>query len=543
MAASSTNGYNNGGNKSRKRNPSEAVRFRVFVSFRFITLSLLACILLAFAVGRTARVLLLGKVIAANRQQQRQQQGGGQNEQQRISISSSSDESKSLSAKNKLSAGLLPNPIVQLGKTMPETLYTSKNFNTAGSTSIISRFLTWGDNNNDPSQLCEADQNTEKRKKKAMTDSTLDEEEEESDDLDDTIPEEEFDFDEDEDDEIHLPSGQHLLLDIKNVDSSFLASEERLANAMLEIVYECGLTLLSYHCHGLQPSGVSCVGVLLESHVSFHTWPSQGVITLDLFTCGPNSLLPIFNNFRKLFSVPSTSLDQSHPQNWPRSIWSYKLRGFSSDDWDTKSARTDFFTFPIGSMTDYKEEIATVNTKSFRMDIYDVLRPHFQSIDLYLDELDSNMHRRSQQKQQQHIYGPDRIIFKNGILQSRRSGDASYHETLVHPAMFAHSNPRRVLIVGGGSNAVLREVLKHNTVNEVIMIERQPMLSDLTQQYLPDYSDCSQLVLGEPHEDVTSCFDDPRLHLVVNIDPSEYLLQNNNTGSEDLFDVVIIDEE
>eukprot|EP00536_Pseudo-nitzschia_multiseries_P011743 jgi/Psemu1/206763/e_gw1.414.17.1 len=90
----------------------------------------------------------------------------------------------------------------------------------------------------------------------------------------------------DPDDELHLPAGQHLLMDIRNVQEAFLASEERLAKAMLDVVGDCGLTLLSYHCHGLAPSGVSCVGVLLESHVSFHTWPSQGVVTLDLFTCG-----------------------------------------------------------------------------------------------------------------------------------------------------------------------------------------------------------------------------------------------------------------
>ncbi|OEU21352.1 S-adenosylmethionine decarboxylase, partial [Fragilariopsis cylindrus CCMP1102] len=80
--------------------------------------------------------------------------------------------------------------------------------------------------------------------------------------------------------------GQHLLIDIENVDSAFLNSEERLANAMLDLINECGLTLLSYHCHKMVPMGVSCAGVLLESHVSFHTWPTEGVITIDLFTCG-----------------------------------------------------------------------------------------------------------------------------------------------------------------------------------------------------------------------------------------------------------------
>ena len=72
------------------------------------------------------------------------------------------------------------------------------------------------------------------------------------------------------DEEVRLPSGQHLLIDIKNVDSNFLNSERQLAEAMVQLVNESKLTLLSYHCHSLIPMGVSCVGVLLESHVSIY---------------------------------------------------------------------------------------------------------------------------------------------------------------------------------------------------------------------------------------------------------------------------------
>ena len=39
---------------------------------------------------------------------------------------------------------------------------------------------------------------------------------------------------------------EHLMVDIKNVDGSFLNSERRLANAMLEVVSEAHLTLRSY---------------------------------------------------------------------------------------------------------------------------------------------------------------------------------------------------------------------------------------------------------------------------------------------------------
>ncbi|EED87997.1 predicted protein, partial [Thalassiosira pseudonana CCMP1335] len=80
--------------------------------------------------------------------------------------------------------------------------------------------------------------------------------------------------------------GQHLLIDIKGVDYHFLNSEKRLAQAMIDLINESKLTLLSYHCHSLIPVGVSCAGVLLESHIAFHTWPLEGVISLDLFTCG-----------------------------------------------------------------------------------------------------------------------------------------------------------------------------------------------------------------------------------------------------------------
>jgi S-adenosylmethionine decarboxylase proenzyme len=126
--------------------------------------------------------------------------------------------------------------------------------------------------------------------------------------------------------DLHLPAGQHLLVDLKGVDADFLNSEERLSKAMVEVVRETGLTLLSYHCHALTPTGVSCVGVLLESHISFHTWPEDGVITLDLFTCGSKPLLPAVEVMERLFGIPAVEGEKV------RSRWSHELRGFRSDE-------------------------------------------------------------------------------------------------------------------------------------------------------------------------------------------------------------------
>jgi S-adenosylmethionine decarboxylase proenzyme len=128
-------------------------------------------------------------------------------------------------------------------------------------------------------------------------------------------------------DEEHLPAGQHLLIDMKDVSSGFLNSETRLASAMISLINESRLTLLSYHCHSLVPIGVSCAGVLLESHVAFHTWPAEGVITLDLFTCGGMPLIPVLPLVERLFGVEREmgEVEEGEEEVKPSMLWAHKV--------------------------------------------------------------------------------------------------------------------------------------------------------------------------------------------------------------------------
>jgi len=336
-----------------------------------------------------------------------------------------------------------------------------------------------------------------------------------------------------DDGEIHEPAGQHLLVDIKGIEADFLDSEQRLAKAMVDTVNHAGLTMLSYHCHKLIPKGVSCVGVLLESHISFHTWPDEGVITLDLFTCGNNPLVPVVSTIQELFGIPRAN-DKIEMQ------WSHELRGFrnkdkvadaSNDNYailDHNSDLSQMVWSPIDCPV--KDQIVSTLTNYQRVDIWDIVG--LEETPSHEDALKHNLQPGDPRWNTAEIVSPHRMLFLDGILQSESSSQKEYHEALVHPGMFSHPDPKRVAIVGGAEGATLREVLKHKTVDSVTMIEIDEQLIDITKKYMSFMSDCSDYV-GR----ADSCFDDEILDLTVE-DAKGFFMDRK---SEDKFDVDIVD--
>ncbi len=119
-------------------------------------------------------------------------------------------------------------------------------------------------------------------------------------------------------------------------------------------------------------------------------------------------------------------------------------------------------------------------------------------------------------------YDFGRALVLDGYIQSTEADEFIYHETLVHPAMIAHPRPRKVLIVGGGEGATLREVLKHPTVEEAVMVDIDGELIELSQKYL-DFM----------HQ---GAFQDPRTKLIIG-DGYEYVMN----AEEGQFDVIVLD--
>ncbi len=115
-----------------------------------------------------------------------------------------------------------------------------------------------------------------------------------------------------------------------------------------------------------------------------------------------------------------------------------------------------------------------------------------------------------------------RVVFLDGKSQSAALDEFIYHECLVQPAMITQSNPRRVLVCGGGEGATLREVLKHDTVEHAVMVDIDKAFVDVAREHL-----------GPWHQ---GAFDDPRVEL-VHTDARAWIRDREGPA----FDVIIID--
>ena len=114
-------------------------------------------------------------------------------------------------------------------------------------------------------------------------------------------------------------------------------------------------------------------------------------------------------------------------------------------------------------------------------------------------------------------------LFLNGHMQFSSADEYRYHEALVHPALTLSGAPRRVLVLGGGDGLGLREILKHESVEAVTLVDIDREITSLAKRYIR---------LAELNH---RSFYDPRVQ-VVNDDAMIWLEEG-----DEQFDAVIVD--
>lgn len=113
------------------------------------------------------------------------------------------------------------------------------------------------------------------------------------------------------------------------------------------------------------------------------------------------------------------------------------------------------------------------------------------------------------------------VLLLDNVTQVGEKNEYLYHEPMVHPALCSHPLPENILIIGAGDGGILREVLKHNTVKNVIMVELDGEVVEFSKKYLASVN--------------KNCFKNKKVQVIVG-DGRLYL-----ETTKDKFDVVIMD--
>lgn len=113
-----------------------------------------------------------------------------------------------------------------------------------------------------------------------------------------------------------------------------------------------------------------------------------------------------------------------------------------------------------------------------------------------------------------------KTLVLDGLMMTNERDEFVYHEMIAHIPMLSHPNPKRILVIGGGDGGTVREVLRHPSVEEVVLCEIDGMVIDACREHIP-------VIAGQ--------LSDPRVTINV-ADGAAYIAEQ-----KDAFDVILID--
>jgi len=266
----------------------------------------------------------------------------------------------------------------------------------------------------------------------------------------------------------------HIVADFYGCSEKLLEKKEIVENIFKQMLEVVPLSVISSDFYQFSPVGVTGFVMIEESHVSIHTWPEKGAIAIDIFTCGDKQLA--------------------------RDAYEFLKKAFKP----TKIEMKEIFRFDTSAPKwfDDKYDEYSINRIRIADKIFEA-KSKFQSIKVFNTP----------------IFG--KMLVVDDDVQSTQADEFVYHESLIHPTLILHPNPKKVLILGAGEAATGREAVKHNVVESVTAIDIDKEVMDIVKKELVEW-----------HQNV---FDNPKYNLII--DDAKHFIETTN----EKFDVVISD--
>ena len=293
--------------------------------------------------------------------------------------------------------------------------------------------------------------------------------------------------------------GNHILVEFMNCDPHVMNDVAAIERDMVDAARKAGATVINSTFHHFSPWGVSGVVVIQESHLAIHTWPEYGYAAVDLFTCGEMDAWISFDHLKECFGSKSYSAIEMKRGS---------VNLLTRNDFDMTSMREkaaewrnpEFYTRNVW-FTD-KDEDQALSLRFTGEVFYDVQSP-FQRVRI----LESPK------------YG--KFLTLDDMVMTTEKDEFHYHEMISHPAMFTHGNAKNILVIGGGDGGTVREILRHEGVERVTMVEIDGEVIKACKEHLPN---------------IAAAFDNPKLDLKVD-DGIAFI----KDAAPQSYDIIIVD--
>ncbi len=80
--------------------------------------------------------------------------------------------------------------------------------------------------------------------------------------------------------------GRHFILEMWDCNREVLNDAKKITQFLRNAANDAGATVVKLISHEFNPPGITAVAILAESHMTIHTWPVEGYVAVDIFTCG-----------------------------------------------------------------------------------------------------------------------------------------------------------------------------------------------------------------------------------------------------------------
>jgi spermidine synthase len=294
--------------------------------------------------------------------------------------------------------------------------------------------------------------------------------------------------------------GRHILVEYMNCEPEALNDVPRIESSMVEAATRAGATVINSDFHHFSPYGVSGVVIIEESHLAIHTWPEYQYAAVDLFTCG-DEVDPwiAFDHVKEALESKNYSVLELHrgPLNLLKRI------PFNAENFrQIVEERLEHFPPKRSIWFTDKDENVALSIRARGKLLYD----------------------KSSDYQRTRVfdsYGFGKVLTIDNMVMCTERDESHYHEMICHPAIFAHGNVKDVLVIGGGDGGTVRDVLKHESIESVTMVEIDANVVEASKEHLPT---------------ISSAFDHAKLDL--KIEDGIRFVKNAKASS---YDLILID--